>query len=157
MRILVLTISDRASRGEYEDLSGPAVEEILLEGIEGGELDRAIVPDERDAILDAFETAANQPVDVILTTGGTGIGPRDITPDVTEEFCDRLIPGIAEHLRAESLKETKGAVLSRAVAGVKGPTIVVNMPGSVKGASFYARLLVDILPHAIRMVHGGGH
>jgi molybdopterin adenylyltransferase len=155
MKILVLTISDRASEGVYEDRSGPAVEEALREGIPDAEIERIVVPDEGAKIEQVFEAHLDR--DVILTTGGSGIGPRDLTPDITARFCDTLIPGIAEHLRRESYRETPYALLSRAVAGLKGGTIIVNLPGSVKGARFCAELLVEILPHAIAMVRGEGH
>jgi len=155
MRILVLTISDRAFRGVYEDRSGPAVEEALRAGIAGVEVERLVVPDEEARIEQAFEAHLDR--DVILTTGGSGIGPRDATPDVTARFCDALIPGIAEHLRRESYRETPYALLSRAVAGRKGRTIIVNMPGSTKGARFCAELLAPILPHAVAMMRGEGH
>jgi molybdopterin adenylyltransferase len=155
LEILVLTISDRAAAGEYDDLSGPEVERILSEGIEGSLVERMIVSDDREAIENALEGALGK--DVIITTGGTGLGPRDNTPEATEAFCDKLIPGISEYLREESRSETLNAVLSRGVAGMKGRTIVVNLPGSVKGAAFCAGLLVHILPHACRMALGGGH
>ena len=155
MRILVLTISDRASEGVYEDRSGPAVEEALRAGIAGAEIERLVVPDDGPRIERAY--AAHLDRDVIVTTGGSGIGPRDVTPDATARFCDALIPGIAEHLRRESYRETPHALLSRAVAGRKGRTIIVNLPGSVEGARFCAKLLVQILPHAIAMIRGEGH
>lgn len=155
MRILVLTISDRASEGVYEDRSGPAVEEIIRDGVPGAEIERLVVPDDAARIERALEVHLDR--DVIVTTGGSGIGPRDVTPDVTARFCDALIPGIAEHLRRESYRETPHALLSRAVAGRKGRTIIVNLPGSVKGARFCAELLVPILSHAIAMIRGEGH
>ncbi|MCU0639366.1 MAG: MogA/MoaB family molybdenum cofactor biosynthesis protein [Candidatus Krumholzibacteria bacterium] len=155
MKVLVLTISDRASRGEYEDLSGPALEKIIADGIPGASVSRAIVPDEAEAILSSF--GDNPDKDVILTTGGTGLGPRDVTPEATARFCDREIPGIAEYLRAESLRETVNAAVSRGRAGMKGKTIIINLPGSVRGASFCAKLLVPLLPHACAMAGGGGH
>lgn len=155
MKVLVLTISDRASQGIYEDRSGPAIEAVFSEKLPDAHIERRIVPDEEGPILETFSHhLAN---DVIITTGGTGIGPRDITPDVTEKFCDRVIPGIAEYLRAASIAQTTHAVLSRGVAGVKGNTIIVNIPGSVKGAIFCTELLITILPHAVTMVQGGGH
>ena len=97
MKILVLTISDRASDGVYEDRSGPAVEEVLRSGMPGADIERLVVPDDERRIERVFETHLDR--DVIITTGGSGIGPRDVTPDVTARFCDALIPGIAEHLR----------------------------------------------------------
>lgn len=155
MKILVLTVSDRAHAGVYEDLSGPAAEEVLREKIEGARVERKIVPDEREEILKVF--SENLDRDVIVTTGGTGLSSRDITPEVTEEFCDRVIPGIAEFLRSESLRETLNAVLSRGTAGVRGTTIIVNFPGSVKGARFCAGVIAPILVHAYGMVRGEGH
>jgi molybdopterin adenylyltransferase len=131
------------------------VEKAVLEGIEGATAERMIVSDSAEEITGALERSAE--FDVILTTGGTGLGPRDITPDVTEKFCDRLVPGIAEYLRAGSIRQTVNASLSRAVAGQKGRTLVVNLPGSVKGASFCAELLVPVLVHAFGMAWGEGH
>jgi molybdopterin adenylyltransferase len=155
MRILVVTISDRAFRGEYEDLSGPAVRDILEGAVPACEVESVIVPDEEEDILRALESGLEG--DVVITTGGTGLGPRDITPEITERFCDRGVPGLAEMLRAESLKETANAALSRGYAGVKGSTLVVNVPGSVRGASFCARLTAPLLEHAVGMLGGEGH
>lgn len=155
MKILVLTISDRASKGVYEDRSGPAVEKALGDGLEGAGIERIIVSDEVVDIEKALEDYSKY--DVILTTGGSGIGPRDNAPDVTMRFCDSMIPGIAEYLRRQSCEETINAVLSRGVAGYRGTTIVINLPGSVKGATFCAKLLVPILPHAYDMIRGKRH
>jgi molybdopterin adenylyltransferase len=155
VRILVITISDRAFRGEYEDLSGPAVKAILEEEIEGTEVEIVIVPDEEEDILRALESGLG--CAAVLTTGGTGLGPRDITPEVTARFCDRPVPGISEMLRAESLRETRNAALSRGYSGMKGRTLIVNIPGSVRGASFCAKLLAPLLVHAEGMISGGGH
>ena len=155
MKILVITISDRASRGEYEDLSGPAVKEILEEEIAGADVEVVVVPDEEKEIERALESGLGGVA--IITTGGTGLGPRDITPEVTERFCDRAVPGISEMLRSESLKETTNAALSRGYAGMKDTTLIVNIPGSVRGASFCAGLLVPLLIHAEGMISGEGH
>ncbi|MBN2184178.1 MAG: MogA/MoaB family molybdenum cofactor biosynthesis protein [Candidatus Krumholzibacteriota bacterium] len=155
MKILVLTISDRASKGEYEDLSGPAVEKILIEKIPKADVARGIISDDRSGIEKKFGESLDY--DVIITTGGTGLGPRDNTPEATEAFCDRLIPGIAEYLRRESCSETLNAVLSRGRAGIKDASLIINLPGSVRGASFCAGLLAGLLPHALRMIEGGGH
>ncbi len=155
MKILVITISDRASRGEYEDLSGPAVREILEESIPGAEVEVAVVPDEEKEIERSLESGLGG--DAIITTGGTGLGPRDITPEVTERFCDRAVPGISEMLRSESLKETPNAALSRGWSGMRGKTLIVNIPGSVRGASFCVRLLAPLLAHAAGMIRGGDH
>jgi molybdopterin adenylyltransferase len=155
VRILVLTISDRAFRGEYEDLSGPAVRDILLDSVPGCEVRVEIVPDDEPVITGALERGLGG--DVIITTGGTGLGPRDITPEVTKKFCERAVPGLSEMLRAESLKETPNSTLSRGFAGVRGSTLIVNIPGSVKGASFCVRLLAPLLEHAVGMMGGEGH
>ena len=155
MKILVVTISDRAFRGEYEDLSGPAVKEILEKKVSGADVDVIVVPDEEEDILRALESGLG--FAAVITTGGTGLGPRDITPEVTERFCDREVPGISEMLRAESLGETRNAALSRGYSGMKGRTLVVNIPGSLRGASFCARLLAPLLEHAGGMISGDGH
>jgi len=148
-------VSDRASRDEYEDRSGPAVENVLREILPDAEIRRVVVPDERADIMRAFSDGLW--ADCILTTGGTGLSARDITPEVTTEFCDRAVPGIAEYLRARSLAETPAAMLSRAVAGQKDKTLVINLPGSVKGAEFCARAVAPVLGHAARMMAGLGH
>ena len=155
MRGLVLTISDRAAAGVDEDQSGPALEQVRREWLDDVVIRRAVVPDESRQIEAAMTEGLD--CDVILTTGGTGLGPRDITPEVTERFCDRAVPGLAELLRMESLKETPHAALSRGTAGQRGITLVVNLPGSVRGASFGARVLAPILPHAAKMMAGKGH
>ena len=155
MKILVITISDRASRGEYEDLSGPAVRDILEESVPDCSVEVVVVPDDEGEIEKALGSGLG--LDAVVTTGGTGLGPRDVTPDVTSRFCDREVPGIAEMLRAESLKETRNAALSRGYAGLKDRTLYVNLPGSVRGASFCARLLAPLLEHASGMIEGGGH
>lgn len=155
MKVLVLTISDRASRGEYEDKSGPVIAQVLADGLPDAEVSREIVSDNASQIESAL--SANLDMDAIITTGGTGIGPGDCTPDVTGRFCDRLIPGIAEMLRSESLSQTRQAALSRATAGVKGATLVINVPGSTRAAEFCAGLLVPLIPHAVKMLAGEGH
>lgn len=155
MRVLVLTISDRASQGVYEDKSGPAIENILKEHLTDAIISRSIVPDDEQEITAAFEGNADK--DVIITTGGTGIGPRDVTPEATMKSCDRLIEGIADYLRRESCKQTLNAVLSRGTAGIRGSTIIINLPGSVKGATFCTELLIPIVPHAMAMLSGHGH
>lgn len=155
MRVSVITISDRAARGVYEDRSGPEIESLIAEYLPAAQIERSIVPDVREKIKAAFEDHAG--ADFILTTGGTGIGPRDLTPDVTESYCDRLLPGIAELLRSESYKETPQAMLSRGVAGIKGNTVIVNFPGSQKAVRLCTRLLVPIMEHAVDMMAGGGH
>ncbi len=155
MRVTVIAISDRAAQGVYKDRSGPEIENLMKEYLPAAKVDRLIVPDEPEKIKAAFEDQAG--VDFIITTGGTGIGPRDVTSDVTQSYCDRLLPGIAEGLRSESYKETPQAMLSRGVAGTKGNTVIVNFPGSQKAVRLCTRLLVPIMEHAVDMMAGGGH
>ncbi len=155
MKISVITISDRASKGLYEDKSGPAIKAILEQVLDSCEITRTIIPDERDALMKAYAEAED--ADIIITTGGTGLSPRDITPEVTEEYCDRLIPGIAEYIRSESLKKTRNALFSRGTAGMKGTTVIINFPGSVGAAEFCTRLLAPTLGHAVQMSAGKGH
>jgi molybdenum cofactor synthesis domain-containing protein len=149
---IVITVSDSAFRGEREDLSGPAVADAMRErGFET--IGTAIVPDEaaqiREAILGATREAS-----LIVTTGGTGIAARDITPDVTIELCERLIEGIPERMRLEGVKQTPLAALSRAVCGIRGKSVILNLPGSPKGAAESLAAVIDLLPHVIDLLHG---
>ncbi|MDA3937893.1 MAG: MogA/MoaB family molybdenum cofactor biosynthesis protein [Spirochaetia bacterium] len=155
MKVAVITISDRASKGIYEDLSGSEIEKILNEIVPSCLIERKIVPDEKDDILKALKSFAGY--DFILTTGGTGIGPRDVTPNVTEEYCDRELPGISETLRAESLKETNSAMLSRGYSGMKDNTVIVNFPGSVKAVRLCTKVIAPVMIHAVKMIKGEGH
>lgn len=162
MKIAVITVSDRASAGIYEDLSGPAIEETLraelqpaAAGAETLDIDRETVPDGEESVLAAL--SRHPGADWIVTTGGTGPAPRDRTVEATMAFCDRAMPGIAEYLRSESLKETPHAVFSRGWAGMRGTQYVVNFPGSVKAARFCARILAPLLSHGVRMARGEGH
>jgi molybdopterin adenylyltransferase len=155
VRVAVVTISDRASRGEYEDLSGPEVERLVLARYPDTAVSRRVVPDEPEAILAALEASAG--ADVILTTGGTGLSPRDVTPEATRRFCDREAPGISEALRAQSFAETPAAMLSRGYAGLRGSCLVVNFPGSVKAVRRCMEVLGPVMEHALRMIRGEGH
>jgi molybdopterin adenylyltransferase len=155
VRVAVITISDRASRGEYEDLSGPEIEREVLSRLPDAEVARRIVPDDPARIREALEECTG--ADFILTTGGTGISPRDVTPEVTRSFCEKELPGIAEQLRAQSVRETPSAMLSRGFAGVRGNTIVINFPGSVKAVRLCVRVIAPIMEHALSMLRGEGH
>jgi molybdopterin adenylyltransferase len=157
MKVNVLTISDRASKGIYEDLSGPAIEKIIREAIAAAEIFRVIIPDEKTAILKALQEAVSAGADFILTTGGTGLSDRDITPEVCAEYCDKSLPGIAETLRSESCKETPQAMLSRGYAGIKDKTVIVNFPGSVKAVTLCTKTLLPVMEHAIKMINNEGH
>jgi len=155
LKIAVITVSDRAFLGEYEDLSGPRIVAIISQSNLNAQVTMTIVPDEKKKISAAI--IENLGKDYIITTGGTGISPRDITPDVTREICDKEIPGIAETLRCESYKETQFAVFSRGYCGIKDNTIIINFPGSVKAVSMCTELLLPVLEHGIKMLHGGKH
>jgi molybdenum cofactor synthesis domain-containing protein len=150
----ILTISDAGSRGEREDTSGAAIRELLV-GI-GGEVARyEIVPDEREVIAATLRTwCAAGDIDLILTTGGTGLAARDVTPEATLDVAERLAPGIAEAMRAEGRRQTPTAMLSRAVAGVRGRTLIINLPGSEKGVRESLGAVVDVLPHAVDLLRG---
>jgi molybdopterin adenylyltransferase len=155
LKVAVITISDRASRGEYADLSGPRIKEILKQKLPGANISLSVVPDKAQAISRAIKK--NLGKDYILTSGGTGLSPRDITPETCARICDRDLPGISEWLRHESLRETPYAVFSRAYSGQKGKTIIVNFPGSLRGAEMCAALMAGIMMHGHDMARGGNH
>jgi molybdopterin adenylyltransferase len=155
LKVAVITVSDRAARGEYADLSGPRICEILEQRLPGAAISLTVVADEAAEITRAIHDNLDR--DYILTCGGTGLSPRDITPETCARICDRAIPGISEWLRRESEKVTPHAVFSRAYSGMKGGTIIVNFPGSLRGAELCATLLAGVMPHGLDMVRGGGH
>ncbi|HUX40622.1 MAG TPA: MogA/MoaB family molybdenum cofactor biosynthesis protein [Rectinemataceae bacterium] len=155
MKIAVVTISDRASKGVYEDRSGPAIEATLRELLPPIEVERDLVPDEKPEIIAAL--ARHPDADWIITTGGTGPSPRDVTPEATREYCDRSMPGIADFLRSKSLDETPHAVFSRGEAGMRGAQYVVNFPGSERAARSCAAWLAPLLDHGVKMARGEGH
>jgi molybdopterin adenylyltransferase len=157
MRVAVLTISDSVSQRKNEDLSGPAVV-AFCRGL-GWELaSTACLSDDQKKIeAHLRELADSGKVDVILTTGGTGIGPRDVTPEATEAVTDRVVPGIAEEMRRKGLEKTPTAVLSRALAATRGKTLILNLPGSPKGATESLEAVAHLLPHAVRVLHGARH
>ena len=149
MRAGVLTISDKASRGDRADTSGAAIAE-LLSSIDASIERTDTVPDEAPQISDTLRTWADSgEVDLIITTGGTGLSPRDVTPEATSEVIERPAPGLGELMRAEGLKHTPMAALSRGVAGVRGRCLIVNLPGSEKGVRESLAAVIDILPHAV--------
>lgn len=157
MRVAVLTISDSVAGGRTEDRSGPSVVARCREL--GWEIvSTAVRADDRGAIERFLkETADTNTVDAILTTGGTGLGPRDVTPEATLSVADRLIPGFSEQMRAAGMQKTRRAILSRAAAGIRGTTMIINLPGSPRGAIDSLDAIADLLPHAVDILHGAGH
>jgi molybdopterin adenylyltransferase len=154
IRAAILTASDRSARGERADLSGPALASWLEKRSVAVD-HTAILPDEVDAIsAQLSEWADSGSCDLILTTGGTGVSPRDRTPEATLQVLDFAIPGLAEAMRAESFKRTPHAALSRAVAGVRKQTLVVNLPGSPEGALENLTIVWSAILHAIEKIHG---
>lgn len=153
MRVGILTVSDAGSRGERPDTSGPAVREMIVGA--GGEVTHsAIVPDNLDDIAGALRAWCEAGIDLILTTGGTGFAARDVTPEATLEVADRLAPGLAEAMRAAGAKHTPMAILSRAVAALRGSTLIINLPGSEKGARESLEAVLPVLPHAVQLLQG---
>ncbi|HIE57543.1 MAG TPA: MogA/MoaB family molybdenum cofactor biosynthesis protein [Anaerolineales bacterium] len=152
VRVGILTVSDRSSRGERPDASGPALQQQVSElGWQVVKMD--IVPDDRAILKDILTRWSDDgSLDVILTTGGTGFTPRDVTPEATLAVVDRLAPGLAEAMRAASLQITPHAMLSRAVAGIRGQTLVVNLPGSPKAARENLAVIQSVIPHAVQLL-----
>lgn len=150
--VAVLTLSDKGSKGEREDTSGPLIKD-MLKNIEAEVKYYEVLPDEKALIKEKLIEYSKK-VDIILTTGGTGLSPRDVTPDATMEVIDKQVPGIAEAMRLEGLKKTGRAMLSRAIAGIKGKSLIINLPGSPKAVKENLSVILDVLPHAIEKLKG---
>jgi len=152
--VSILTVSDKGSQGKREDKSGEAIREIISQ-MDARVVDYAIVPDERDIIAKKLTGWADSgKVDMVITTGGTGLAPRDVTPEATLDVVDRIAPGFAEAIRAESLKKTPHAMLSRAVAGIRKKTLIINLPGSPKAVRECLEVIMPALPHAMETLKG---
>lgn len=153
-RVGILVISDKGARGERQDTSGVAIRE-MLSAIDGSVERYELVPDDRPTISQRLiDWADDDGLDLIVTTGGTGLGPRDVTPQSTRQAIDYEVPGLAEAMRLEGLKHTPMAMLSRAVAGVRGRTLIVNLPGSPRGVRENLSVLLPVLPHALEVLRG---
>jgi molybdenum cofactor synthesis domain-containing protein len=152
IKVAVLTLSDKGSKGQRKDTSGPAIER-LIKKIDAKVISSDILPDEKPLIKKKL-IALCKKADLVLTTGGTGVSPRDVTPDATREVIKQEIPGIAEAMRAESLKKTPYAMISRAIAGVRDKTLIINLPGSPKAVKENLAVILPVLPHIIEKIKG---
>jgi molybdenum cofactor biosynthesis protein B len=149
----VITISDGVFHGRREDKSGPGLITLLKAG--GFEVGAPeVVPDEMEQIADAIETAVTRGADIVVTTGGTGLGPRDVTPQATASLVEYEVPGIGEEMRRAGLATTPMAALSRGLAGVRGQALIINVPGSLKGATESLEAVMPMLGHAVKLLHG---
>jgi molybdopterin adenylyltransferase len=158
LSLKIITLSDRASRGEYEDKSGPKTREILEVFLDGKrwhpKIESVILPDDPELLRSELELSGKAGVDIVITTGGTGVGPRDHTPETVSKFSDRLIPGIMEHIRVKYGAIKPNALLSRSVAGVAGEMLIFALPGSLKAVQEYMVEILPVLEHLVFMVHG---
>ena len=152
MLISVLTASDRCSRGEAEDRSGPLIPEILKDT--AALLDYSVTADEKELISAELIRMCENGADIIFTTGGTGFAPRDVTPEATKDVIEKEVPGIAEAIRMKSLEITPMAMLSRAVSGIRGKTLIINLPGSPKAVREALEIILPVLPHAVETLSG---
>jgi molybdopterin adenylyltransferase len=152
VRVGILTVSDRSSRGERPDASGPALVEAVT--AQGWEVTRqAVLPDDLPTLRELLAAWCDSgELDILLTTGGTGFSPRDVTPEATQAVIERLVPGLAEAMRLASLQVTPHAMLSRATAGIRRHTLIINLPGSPKGAVENLQVVIPVLPHAVQLL-----
>lgn len=156
-RAAILVTSDRASCGQYEDLTGPALKTFLCDrGWQVAEV--RVVPDDKAAIAGILAAWCDAGIaGLVLTAGGTGLGPRDVTPEATRSVLEKELPGLPEVMRARGMAKTPHAALSRALAGSRGATLILNLPGSPRGAVESLEVVLELIPHALEMLQGGGH
>ena len=157
IKVAILTVSDSCAHGKREDVSGQTIKEILPK--DKFEIcEKKITSDDHQTIANELKYFSDKAgIDLVLTTGGTGLGPRDVTPEATASVCERMVPGLAEILRAEGFRRSPYAVLSRGIAGVRKNTLIINLPGSPKAVRECLEIILDVLPHAVDMMRGGGH
>jgi molybdopterin adenylyltransferase len=153
-KAVVLTMSDKGSKGEREDSSGPLIREMIMD-LPAEVIHYEIIPDEKEKISQALKRSADElKADLILTTGGTGLSPRDVTPEATFEVIEKEVPGFSEAMRAESLKKTPHAMISRGISGIRGSTLIVNLPGSPRSVRENLNVILPALPHALSKLKG---
>ena len=152
----MVTVSDRCFMGKQVDTAGPAVERVLAQQWPGLKIGRGLVPDNEDAIATLLHELCHQDYELVLTAGGTGLSPRDVTPEATRKVIDREVPGLAEAMRSECAPSFRFAWLSRAVAGLCKNTLIVNLPGSERGAVESLTAILPLLPHALEVIAGSG-
>ena len=152
--IAIVTISDRCAAGTQADTAAPAVARLLVEQWPGETIGRGLVPDNEEAIVTLLTELCHQEYELILTVGGTGLGPRDVTPEATRRVIDREVPGLAEAMRVGCAGSNRYAWLGRGVAGLRGSTLIVNLPGSERGAVESLNAILPLLPHALEVVAG---
>jgi molybdopterin adenylyltransferase len=154
-KVAILTASDKGSRGEREDTSAQVIRELVEEELGGIIVDYRIVPDEQDEIMAALiEMTDYYQADLVLTTGGTGLAPRDLTPEATQRVVDREVPGLAEAMRFYAMQKTRSYMLTRGVCGIRGQSLIVNLPGNPKGVHECLMAIMDQLPQALRILSG---
>jgi len=157
LRAAILTVSDSCAHRKREDVSGQTIKNMLPK--DKFEIcEKKITSDDHQTIADELKYFSDKAgIDLVLTTGGTGLGPRDVTPEATASVCERIVPGLGEILRAEGFRRSPYAVLSRGIAGVRKNTLIINLPGSPKAVRECLEIILDVLPHAVDMMRGGGH
>ncbi|HIJ67288.1 MAG TPA: MogA/MoaB family molybdenum cofactor biosynthesis protein [Planctomycetes bacterium] len=157
IKTAILTVSDSCAAGERRDESAQTIADMLPQS-EFEICEKKVAPDDAEAIAADLRRFCDQiQADIVFTTGGTGFGPRDVTPEATQAVSEKLVPGIGEIMRAGGCEKTKRAVLSRGIAGIRKRTLIINLPGSPKGAAESLEIILDVLVHAVKMLHGGGH
>lgn len=155
IRAAIITLSDKGSKGEREDKSGKLIRDIIISTLGASVEHYAVLPDEKQRIIEALTDLCDSgKIDLVLTTGGTGVAPRDVTPEATRVVIERELPGLAEAMRAESLKKTPHAMISRAVAGIRKQTLIVNLPGSPKAVRENLAVVLPALAHTIEKIKG---
>ena len=154
LKVGIITVSDRGARGEREDRSGPVVEEVLTSELGAEVLMRETVPDEVQQIKEALLKGCRLGLDLIVTTGGTGVSPRDVTPEATKEVIERELPGFSEAIRMEGFKKTPHAIISRGLCGLRGKTLIVNLPGSPKAVREGLQVILPAIPHTLEKARG---